>query len=222
VSNQSSKFRQQQLPSSSESSAICRQIGARLGIGHRWQSESGGRAAQSANKYRVRFVPMISLPFFTVHSAGVSVVGISRTESIENKTATQLPFTVTFYVTVGGFARLLYLKGKLDRGTAPRPGGNVVKTLIITFFRLAGVEADEESALWMLGKVPLYPYMKAKWYTDSTLQARLWQTSWQGTAWPRRRRQTTVDLVAELTSSARSRLCTRRATARKKPEIVWG
>ncbi|EJK50766.1 hypothetical protein THAOC_30137, partial [Thalassiosira oceanica] len=38
------------------------------------------------------------------------------------------------------------------------PGGGFrilhdqVKTLIITFLRLAGVEADEESALWMLGK----------------------------------------------------------------------
>ena len=44
-----------------------------------------------------------------------------------------------------------------------------MKTLIITFLRLAGVEADEESALWMLGKVR-DPYMKR--YIDAILQAR--------------------------------------------------
>ena len=55
------------------------------------------------------------------------------------------------------------------------PGGSFrilhdqVKTLIITFFRLAGVEADDESALWMLGKVR-DPYMKR--YIDAILQAR--------------------------------------------------
>ena len=41
---------------------------------------------------------------------------------------------------------------------ASLPGGGFwvlhdkVKTLIITFLRLAGVEADEESALWMLSE----------------------------------------------------------------------
>ncbi|EJK70722.1 hypothetical protein THAOC_07897, partial [Thalassiosira oceanica] len=34
-----------------------------------------------------------------------------------------------------------------------------VKTLIITFFRLAGVTANDEDALWMLGRVP-DPYMR--------------------------------------------------------------
>ncbi|EJK73345.1 hypothetical protein THAOC_05037 [Thalassiosira oceanica] len=54
------------------------------------------------------------------------------------------------------------------------PGGGFrnlhdqVKTLIITFLRLAGVEADEESALWMLGKVR-NPYMQR--YTDAILHA---------------------------------------------------
>ena len=43
-----------------------------------------------------------------------------------------------------------------------------VKTIIITFLRLAGVEADEESALWMLGKVR-DPFMKR--YIDSLLRA---------------------------------------------------
>ncbi|EJK68762.1 hypothetical protein THAOC_10031, partial [Thalassiosira oceanica] len=54
------------------------------------------------------------------------------------------------------------------------PGGGFrvlndqVKTLIITFLRLAGVEADEELALWMLGMVQ-NPYMQR--YTDAILQA---------------------------------------------------
>ena len=57
---------------------------------------------------------------------------------------------------------------------ASLPGGGFrvlhdkVKTLIITFLRLAGVEADEESALWMLGKVR-DPFMKR--YIDSLLRA---------------------------------------------------
>ena len=57
---------------------------------------------------------------------------------------------------------------------ASLPGGGFrvlhdqVKTLIITFLRLAGVEADEESALWMLGQVR-DPYMKR--YIDWLLRA---------------------------------------------------
>ncbi|EJK65967.1 hypothetical protein THAOC_13134 [Thalassiosira oceanica] len=44
-----------------------------------------------------------------------------------------------------------------------------VKTLLVTIFRFAGVEADEELlALWMLGKVR-DPYIKR--YTDAILQA---------------------------------------------------
>ncbi|EJK75220.1 hypothetical protein THAOC_03063, partial [Thalassiosira oceanica] len=42
-----------------------------------------------------------------------------------------------------------------------------VTTLLVTFFLLAGVEADEELALWMLGKVR-DPYMQR--YIDSILQ----------------------------------------------------
>ncbi|EJK43779.1 hypothetical protein THAOC_37744, partial [Thalassiosira oceanica] len=58
---------------------------------------------------------------------------------------------------------------------ASLPGGGFrvlhdqVKTLIITFFRLAGVTANDEDALWMLGRVP-DPYMRR--YTDWILRAR--------------------------------------------------
>ena len=58
---------------------------------------------------------------------------------------------------------------------ASLPGGGFralhdqVKTLIITFFRLAGVTANEEDALWMLGSVP-DPYMRR--YTNWILGAR--------------------------------------------------
>ena len=44
-----------------------------------------------------------------------------------------------------------------------------MKTLIITFFRLAGVTANEEDALWMLGSVP-NPFMRR--YTNSIHRAR--------------------------------------------------
>ncbi|EJK53201.1 hypothetical protein THAOC_27416 [Thalassiosira oceanica] len=58
---------------------------------------------------------------------------------------------------------------------ASLPGGGFrvlhdqVKTLIITFFRLAGVTANDEDPLWMLGRVP-DPYMRR--YTDWILRAR--------------------------------------------------
>jgi len=58
---------------------------------------------------------------------------------------------------------------------ASLPGGGFrvlhdqVKTLIITFFRLVGVTADEELAFWMLGVVP-DPYMRR--YIDWILRAR--------------------------------------------------
>ncbi|EJK51876.1 hypothetical protein THAOC_28910, partial [Thalassiosira oceanica] len=59
--------------------------------------------------------------------------------------------------------------------TPSLPGGGFrvlhdqVKTLIITFFRLAGATANNEDALWMLGRVP-DPYMRR--YTDWILRAR--------------------------------------------------
>ncbi|EJK62407.1 hypothetical protein THAOC_16982 [Thalassiosira oceanica] len=57
---------------------------------------------------------------------------------------------------------------------ASLPGGGFrvlhdqVKTLIITFFRLSGVTANDEDTLWMLGRVP-DPYMRR--YTDWILRA---------------------------------------------------
>ena len=96
---------------------------------------------------------------------------------------------------------------------ASLPGGgfrvlhNHVKTLIITFLRLAGVEADEESALWMLGKV-CDPFMKR--YIDSLLRAQAAdKENPEGAivadfvAWDlptaTQASQTTADLVADLT-----------------------
>ena len=79
-----------------------------------------------------------------------------------------------------------------------------VKTLIITFLRLAGVEANEETALWMLGKVR-DPFMTSTRFcghrqqTRNTQREPLWRTLWLGTSRPQSRAQTTADLVANLT-----------------------